>query len=73
MATDFLSNRTYNVNVTEYEEMILDCEYSILTVAQNDSPGSYISWLKDGFKVAEPVKLANIDLKDAKLSKDNQF
>lgn len=60
------------MRVNEYEEIVLDCEYSILSAAKNDSPGSHISWLKDGFRISERMKLANVDINETKLSKEQQ-
>lgn len=71
-AEHYLGNRTYNMNVTEYEDMILDCEYDILVTAKFDSPGSRIAWLKDGFKISDPMKLGDIDLYETKLSNEQK-
>lgn len=68
-AKQLILTETHNINIEENTELIIDCELSIISEVQNNSPGSYVQWLKDGFKIPNTkLKLEKLDLKETNLS-----
>lgn len=51
MANNSLHKKAENKEVDEFHKIILSCDSNLLIRARNDSPGSYVQWLKDGFKL----------------------
>ncbi len=68
-AEELLHKKNYSISAKENTEVILECEMSIVLEARNDSPGSSLQWLKEGFRIPKTkLKLEKVDQENSKLS-----